>query len=88
MLQNSRVTTFTVLKQTNWGEGGWGGKITPAPPARSGLIPVVIMEIFNPIAEYAIYTGKLNNETKVEIQTQAVTIETVISKCSMSFKNV
>ena len=42
----------------------------------------MITQDFNPIAELVIPTRTQNNEANVEIETQPVTIEAKISKCS------
>ena len=47
------------------------------------LIPGVITQTFNPIAELAISTGRPIKETKAEMKTHPVTIETKIRKCSI-----
>ena len=47
------------------------------------LIAAVITQIFNPTAELAIPKGMPTNEAKEEIETQAVIVQTKISKCSM-----
>ena len=46
------------------------------------LIPAVIAQIFIPTAELVIPTGTQNNEANAEIETQTVTVEAKISKCS------
>ena len=47
------------------------------------LIPAVITQTFNPTAELAIPTRIPNKETKTEMETHPVTVETKISKCSI-----
>ena len=47
------------------------------------LIPAVIAQIFNPIAELAVSTRMPTKEEKAEIETHTVTIEVKISKCSV-----
>ena len=46
------------------------------------LIPAVIVQIFIPTAELVILTGIATNEANAEIETQPVTVEGKISKCS------
>ena len=46
------------------------------------LIPPVIEQIFIPTAELILPTGTQTTEANVEIETQPVTVETKISKCS------
>ena len=46
------------------------------------LIPAVIAQIFIPTAELLIPTGTQTNEANAEIETQPVTTETEISRCS------
>ena len=46
------------------------------------LIPAVIALIFLPTAELVIPTGTQTNKANAEIETQPVTIETKIKKCS------
>ena len=47
------------------------------------LIPAVITQIFNPIAELVIPIGILTKEAKAEIETHAVIVEVTISKWSV-----
>ena len=47
------------------------------------LIPEVIIQIFNPIAELVISIGMRTKKAKVEMETHPVTAEIKISKCSM-----
>ena len=47
------------------------------------LIPAVVTQIFNPIAELVIPIGIPTKEVKTEMETHAVTAEISISKCSM-----
>ena len=47
------------------------------------LIPAVITQIFNPIAEFVIPIGMLTNEAKAEIETHQEIIEITISECSI-----
>ena len=46
------------------------------------LIPEVIAKIFNPTAELVIPTGIPTNEANGEIETQPLTVEIKITKCS------
>ena len=46
------------------------------------LIPAEIAQIFIPNAKLVILTGIANNETNAEIETQPVTVEIKIRKCS------
>ena len=46
------------------------------------LICAVIVQTFDPTAELAIPTGPQTNEANSEIETQPVTAEAKISKCS------
>ena len=46
------------------------------------LIPAVIAQIFIPTAELVILTGIATNKANAEIETQPVTVEGKISKCS------
>ena len=46
------------------------------------LIPELIAQIFNPTAELVIATVRQTNETNAKIETQSVTVEAKISKCS------
>ena len=46
------------------------------------LIPIVIAQILNPIAEPVIPTRTPINETNSEIETQLLTAETKTRKCS------
>ena len=46
------------------------------------LIPLVIAPTFIPTAELVIPAGTGNDEANAEIETQSVTVETKISKCS------
>ena len=50
------------------------------------LIPAVITQIFNPTAKLAIPTRIATNEANGEMETQPVTIEVKITKCSVKFK--
>ena len=45
------------------------------------LIPAIITQIFIPITELAIPIGIPTNETKAEIETQPMIVETKIRKC-------
>ena len=47
------------------------------------LIPAVVTQIFNPIAELVIPIGIPTKEVKTEMETHPVTAEISISKCSM-----
>ena len=47
------------------------------------LIPAVITQIFNPIAELLIPIGIPTKEAKAEMETHPVTVEIKISKCSI-----
>ena len=47
------------------------------------LIPAVVTQIFNPIAELVIPIGIPTKEAKTEMETHPVTAEISISKCSM-----
>ena len=47
------------------------------------LIPVVIIKIFNPIAELVIPIGILTKEAKAEMEGQPVLVEIQISECSI-----
>ena len=49
------------------------------------LIPAVIAQIFNPIAELLISIGIPIKEAKAEIETHPVILEAKIRKCSISF---
>ena len=49
------------------------------------LIPAVIAQIFNSIAELVIPTGIRSNEAKTEIEIHAVIVEGKIRTCSMGF---
>ena len=49
------------------------------------LIPVVVAQIFNPIAELAIPIEMPIKEEKVENQIDPVIVETKIRKCSINF---
>ena len=46
------------------------------------LIPAVIAQFLIPTADLLIPTGTPTNEENAEIETQPVTVETKISKCS------
>ena len=46
------------------------------------LLPAVIAQIFNPIAELVIPTGIPSKEAKAEIEIQSVIVEAKIRKCS------
>ena len=46
------------------------------------LIPAVIAQIFIPTAELIIPTGLANYEANAEMETQPVTVEAQMSKCS------
>ena len=46
------------------------------------LIPVIIAQMFVPAAELVIPTRTQTNEANAEIETQPVTVEARISKCS------
>ena len=50
------------------------------------LIPAVIAQIFNPIAEVTIPIGIPTKEVKEEIETHPVTTKAQINKCSIYFK--
>ena len=50
------------------------------------LIPAVITQIFNPIAELVIPIGIPTEEAKTEMETHPVTVEIKISACSISSK--
>ena len=50
------------------------------------LIPSVIAQIFNPIAELSIATGIQIKEAKTETKTPPVTVEPEIRRCSIEFK--
>ena len=50
------------------------------------LIPAVITQIFNPIAELVIPIGIPTEEAKTEMETDPVTVEIKISACSISSK--
>ena len=45
------------------------------------LIPAVIAQIFNPIAELLIPVGILTKEAKAEMETEPVIVEDKIRKC-------
>ena len=45
------------------------------------LIPAVITQMFNPIAELIIPIGFLTKEAKVEMEIHPVTVEIKISEC-------
>ena len=47
------------------------------------VIPAVITQIFNPIAELVIPTGIPTKEEKAEMETHPVIVETEIRKCSI-----
>ena len=47
------------------------------------LIPAVNSQIFIPIAEFVIPTRTQTNEANVEIETQPLTVDAKISKCSV-----
>ena len=47
------------------------------------LIPAVIMEVFIVITEFAAPTGIPTKEAKEEIETNLVTVQAKISKCSI-----
>ena len=47
------------------------------------LIPTVIAQIFNHIADLVILIATLAKEAKAEMQTYPVTLEIKISKCSI-----
>ena len=47
------------------------------------LIPAVIAQIFNPVAELVIPIGIPTKETKTEIETPPVISENKIKKCSV-----
>ena len=47
------------------------------------LIPAVIAQIFNPIAEWAIYIRMSTKEARAEIETQPIIVEVKINKCSV-----
>ena len=47
------------------------------------LIPVVIAQIFNFIAELVIPIGIPTKEAKAEMETHSLTVEIKISKCSI-----
>ena len=47
------------------------------------LIPAVIAQIFNPIAERAIYIRMSTKEARAEIETQPIIVEVKINKCSV-----
>ena len=49
------------------------------------LIAVVVVQIFNPIAELAISIGISTKEAKAEMKTQPVIVELKIRKCSIQF---
>ena len=46
------------------------------------LIPAVIAQIVSPTAELVIAIGTQTNEANAEIETQPLTVEAKISKCS------
>ena len=52
------------------------------------LIPAVIAQIFNPIAELVIPTGIPSKEAKAEIEKYPVIEEAKIRKCSIQFKSI
>ena len=47
------------------------------------LIPAVITQIFNPIAELVIPLGIPTKKTKAEMETHPVIVEVKISECSI-----
>ena len=47
------------------------------------LLPVLITQIFNPIAELIIPIGILTKEGKAEMETHPVILEILIHKCSI-----
>ena len=47
------------------------------------LIHTVIPKTFNPAAEFVILIGIPNKEAKAEMETNTVTVETAICKCSI-----
>ena len=51
------------------------------------LIPVVIIQIFIVASELAIPTGISTGNAKAETETQPVTVEPKISKCSVQLLN-
>ena len=50
------------------------------------LIPAIITQIFNPIAELVIPIGIPTKKAKTEMEMHPVTVEIYISKCSIEFK--
>ena len=50
------------------------------------MISAVIAQIFIATAELIIPTGKQTNEANAEIETQPVTVEARMRKCSTQFK--
>ena len=50
------------------------------------LIPAVVTQVFNPIAELVISIGILNKEQKAEIEIHPVTAEAKINKCLVEFR--
>ena len=46
------------------------------------LIPAVIAQIFIPTGELVIPTGTQTNEANTRIETQPITVEANLSKCS------
>ena len=50
------------------------------------LIPAVIMQIFNPIAELVIPIEIPTKEAKAKMETHSVTVEIKVSKSSIYFK--
>ena len=47
------------------------------------IIPAVITQIFNPIAELIIHIGIPTKEAEAEMETHPVTVQIKISKCSI-----
>ena len=47
------------------------------------LIPAVVPQIFNPIAQLVVSIGIPNKDAKAEMETHPVTAEIKISKCSI-----
>ena len=47
------------------------------------LIPAVIAQIYNPVAEFIIPIGTPIKEAKAEIKIHSVIVETKIRKCSI-----
>ena len=47
------------------------------------LIPAIIPQIFNPLAELVIPIGMLTKETKEELETHPVIAEPKMRKCSL-----